>query len=150
MKLLIPPPLVFALAILLSWAAGALFPMTRLDWPLLANIGLAVGILGALVLLMAGAGFMARKTTVNPHHPDRTSQLVTDGIYLLSRNPMYLGMALVTLAAALIFRQPLGLVFLAAAMGWITWFQILPEEAALKAKFGPEFEAYTKRVRRWI
>ncbi|MCI4646093.1 MAG: isoprenylcysteine carboxylmethyltransferase family protein [Hyphomonadaceae bacterium] len=150
MKLLVPPPLVFALAIFLTWATGAPFPGTQLPWPILRNIGLAVGILGGLVLLMAGAGFLARKTTVSPHRPDKTSTLVTDGVYLISRNPMYLGMALGTLAAALMLRQPVGLIWLALAMGYITWFQILPEEAALTEKFGADFEAYKKRVRRWI
>lgn len=150
MKLLVPPPLVCALAVLLTWAVGALFPATRLDWPLLPNIGLAVAVLGVLLALVAFGGFHARKTTVNPHHPERSSALVTDGVYLITRNPMYLGLALLTLGAAFMLRQPFGLVFLAAQIGWITWFQILPEEAALKAKFGPEYEAYTKRVRRWI
>lgn len=150
MKLLVPPPLVFALAILLSWATGKLFPATRLDWPLLPNIGLGLAIIGGLLGGIAWAGFQARRTTINPHHPERAKALVTDGIYLISRNPMYLGLALLTLAFALMLRQPVGLVWLALAMGWITLFQILPEEAVLKEKFGPEYEAYKKKVRRWI
>jgi protein-S-isoprenylcysteine O-methyltransferase Ste14 len=29
-------------------------------------------------------------------------------------------------------------------------FQIAPEQRITQAKFGPEFEAYRQRVRRWV
>lgn len=150
MKLTVPPVVVFGLAIVLTWATGSLFPATRIGWPLIQNFGVGIAIIAGLILLLALSGFASSKTTVNPHTPDATSALVTDGIYAISRNPMYLGMALATLAAALMLRQPVGLIWLAVATAWITVFQILPEEAVLKEKFGAEFETYKKKVRRWI
>ncbi len=33
---------------------------------------------------------------------------------------------------------------------YVTRFQILPEERVPASKFGPEFDAYRRRTRRWI
>ncbi|MEO0465872.1 MAG: isoprenylcysteine carboxylmethyltransferase family protein [Pseudomonadota bacterium] len=148
--LLIPPPLVFAAACGAMYALHRFIPASRLDFPYAENIGLVIGLMGLLLFLMAGAGFVSRKTTVSPHHPEKTSALVTDGVYSISRNPMYLGMALLTLAFAAIALQPLGLILLAAAIWYITRFQIIPEENVLAEKFGKDYTAYRAKVRRWI
>ena len=148
--LLIPPPLVFAATWAAMYAPYRFAPVSRVDVPFAENIGLVVGLMGLLILLMAGASFVARKTTVSPHHPEKTSALVTDGIYAISRNPMYLGMALLTLAIAAVLLQPLGLVLLAGAIWYITRYQIIPEETVLAEKFGEDYAAYCAKVRRWI
>ena len=150
MKLLIPPPLVFLLAIILTYAGKRVFPAMHVDLPLIPNVGLALAALGVLLALLAIAGFVARRTTVSPHHPERSSTLVTDGVYAFTRNPMYLALALVAAGCALMQAAPLGLVFVAGAIWYITQFQIKPEEEALNQIFGSEFEAYKKQVRRWI
>ncbi|MEL6569785.1 MAG: isoprenylcysteine carboxylmethyltransferase family protein [Pseudomonadota bacterium] len=150
MKLLVPPPLICVLAIVLTYASKLLFPATRVDLPLLPNIGLAIAALGLLLALIAVPGFVSRKTTVNPHKPEKTSALVTDGVYAFTRNPMYLALVLIAAGAALMQAAPLGLAFALLAGWYITEFQIKPEEAALRDIFGDEFETYSKRVRRWI
>ena len=114
----------------------------------------------ALVALFAGAGiafdvadllsFRASRTTVNPLKPERASALVTQGVYRLTRNPMYVGMACLLLAWAAWLWQLLPLLGPAAFVLYITRFQIRPEERALAALFGAEYAAYTARVRRWL
>jgi protein-S-isoprenylcysteine O-methyltransferase Ste14 len=87
---------------------------------------------------------------VNPLHPEATSSLVITGIYRHTRNPMYVGFAAVLLGWAAYLAAPLALLGPLTFVLYITRFQIIPEERALHAKFGPEFAAYQARVRRWI
>jgi protein-S-isoprenylcysteine O-methyltransferase Ste14 len=63
---------------------------------------------------------------------------------------MYLGLALLLLALVLWWADPLGLLAVAVFCAWMTQFQIKPEERALHARFGAEFERYRARVRRWL
>lgn len=146
----IPPPLVgIAFAIAMAVAAGLL------PW---ATVRLPGRDLVALSLLAAGAGviaasllqFIRARTTVNPLRPETASALVTGGVFRLTRNPMYLGMALILAAWALWLGNAVGALLLAGFVAYIGRFQIAPEERALRAHFGAEFDAYAQRVRRWI
>ena len=75
---------------------------------------------------------------------------MTGGVFRLTRNPMYLGMALILAAWALWLGNAGGALLLAGFVAFIGRFQIAPEERALRAHFGEEFDAYARRVRRWI
>lgn len=150
MALKIPPPLVFLAAIIGTYALKLLVPAARMDIGVLANVGLALALLGLLLALLAISEFRQQKTTINPHRPDNSTALVTGGVFALSRNPMYLALALVSGGAVLMQAAPVGLVFVAGAIWYITRFQIIPEEAALAQKFGEDYAAYRARVRRWI
>lgn len=63
---------------------------------------------------------------------------------------MYLGMALVLSGLAAWESTLAGYAVTALFCAYLTRFQILPEERALLAAFGPEFAAYMAKVRRWI
>ncbi len=82
----------------------------------------------------------------NRRVPDR---LVTDGPYAIVRNPMYLGHLLFLAGLALVFRSRLGAVIFA---GTAAWYQqrAQEDESKLAARFGDEYEAYRRRVPRWI
>jgi len=76
--------------------------------------------------------------------------MVTTGVFALSRNPMYLGMALALLGLAA-WRSTLPGYALVPLFGvCMNEFQIKPEERALLARFGKEFSAYMSKVRRWV
>lgn len=146
----IPPPLVCLLAGLASWGLAQLVPSFQL-----AFAGHRLG--GALVIgagiLIALAGIIAfhrARTTVSPLKPDRATTLVTGGIYRWTRNPMYLGMAMVLAGWTLILAHPAGLLGLAAFVLFMDRFQIRPEERALEALFGEAFGRYRSNVGRWI
>lgn len=146
----IPPPIVGVLVAAVMWASSRLGP--EVDVPLVAR-GIVVGLLVAAGLAFDLAGllaFRARRTTVNPMRPQRTSALVTGGVYRLTRNPMYVGMALLLTAWAVHLGTPLPFVGIVLFVVYITRFQIEPEERALSALFGDEFTAYCRRVRRWL
>lgn len=109
-------------------------------------------------LLLAGIGismkgiasFRRARTTVNPHTPNDTSSLVTTGIYQFTRNPMYLGVALVLVAWTVFLSSGWALIGVLGFVLYIDRFQIAPEERALTKLFGKEFESYKGRVRRWL
>jgi len=114
-------------------------------------------IVTVLLLLAAGAigiagvrAFARARTTVDPLRPERASTLVTSGIYRRTRNPMYVALAIALLAWALWLAHPLALLGVVAFMAWMSRHQIAPEERALQALFGAEFERYCSEVRRWL
>lgn len=118
--------------------------------PLLAEIGIRLSQLSAVIALLAFASFGRARTTINPRDPSRASSLVTGGIYRITRNPMYLSLLLLLIAYALrlgSWGEWLGPVLFAV---YVTRFQIIPEERILAVKFGAAFDAYKNRTRRWI
>ncbi|MEC8104929.1 MAG: methyltransferase, partial [Pseudomonadota bacterium] len=67
-----------------------------------------------------------------------------------SRNPMYLGMALLLTSLTIWVQAPAGLAGVGLFVAFITRFQILPEERVLESLFGKDYIAYKGRVRRWF
>ncbi len=118
--------------------------------PVLAEVGIRLAQLSAVIALLAFASFSLARTTINPLDPSRASTLVTGGIFRITRNPMYLSLLLLLIAYAVrlgSWVEWLGPVLFAA---YVTRFQIIPEERILAVKFGAAFLAYKCRTRRWI
>ncbi len=109
----------------------------------LACLALALWLMGRAVLQMARL-----RTTVNPRGQPRV--LVTDGVFGLSRNPIYLGDALLLLAAAFWTDSLAGLLVVAGFVWIVTARFIRVEEARLVDTFGVTAEEWFGRVRRWI
>lgn len=107
-------------------------------------------LLGFGILFSAARSFKEYKTTINPIKIETASSLVVSGIFNYSRNPMYLGMALILLGLSLKFNLIGGLIFTALFILFITNFQIKPEEKAMQKIFGEEFLSYKNKVRRWL
>ena len=146
----LPPVLVFAIPILIGWAVDRSWPASGFAFQGQKFIALIAIIAAFLLLLLAVTGFRLKKTTVNPMDPAQASALVDDGIYRISRNPMYLGMALFTFAVSVGQGWPAGLLLLPFAIWYINENQIRPEESALRQHFGYAYDAYCQKVRRWI
>jgi protein-S-isoprenylcysteine O-methyltransferase Ste14 len=132
------------------WAASFLSPILtggglaqRVLAMLLARVGLAVAAMGVLK-------FLAQGTTVDPTRPERATNLVVSGIFCYTRNPMYLGFALLLLAWATQLGSAWAIVGPLLFVWYMGRFQIAPEERALRTKFGNEFDTYASRVRRWL
>ena len=149
-KVRIPPVALFVVVALLMWAVASWLPSWRIALP--GRTGAAV-----LLLLVAGAigiagvrAFDRARTTVDPLRPERASALVTSGIYRRTRNPMYVALAIALLAWAFWLAHPPALLGVAAFVAWMNRYQIAPEERALQALFGAEFERYRSEVRRWL
>ena len=112
--------------------------------------GLALAlILGGLLLDGMAAGLFRRLgTAVEPWKP--STALATDGPYRFSRNPIYVGFAITYAGLAIAMDSPIALLMLIPCLVVIDWAVIQKEEAYLARTFGAEYEAYRKRVRRWL
>lgn len=150
MQTKVPPPFYALLAALLAIGANLLTP----DWRVLPDVALWVGgalmVAGGFVVVTAVVQFKRAGTTIEPMDPSRTLTLVTSGVFRLTRNPMYLAMFAEVLGLALILRNPLALIGPLLFPVVVTLLQIIPEERALKLKFGARYQDYCARVRRWI
>ena len=103
----------------------------------------------ALYVATAFWGFALRgKGTPAPIDPPRT--LVTEGPYRVVRNPMYWAVACVMMGEALAFGSPALAELAVAFFAGTILFVVLYEEPTLRRKFGAEYEAYCRRVPRWI
>ena len=140
------PPVWLGLFAALAWGQSRLSPMT-----LLGRAGDVLGavlvLTGIVLTLLAVREFARSNTTVIPHqHP---SALVTSGIFRFSRNPIYLGDALILLGLMLWWDALSSLILVPAFVILIEARFIRPEEARLGAAFPDEFAAYCSTVRRW-
>jgi protein-S-isoprenylcysteine O-methyltransferase Ste14 len=144
-----PPALMGAIALLmglLAWAAPG--PA----WPEFVRVGVA-GALATAGLGFNAAGFRTIRragSTIDPTRPDAASALVVGGPFRISRNPMYVGFTLMLLAWAAWLQTPWAFAGPVVFALYLTRWQIVPEERALRAKFGASYAAYEARVRRWL
>ena len=113
----------------------------------LSGAALMLMFTGAALVFWSAGLFRSRDTTLDPQ--GKPSTLATDGLYRLSRNPMYLGMLLGLLGLALLLGNAWQLLGPALFVG-TTSIQIRREEAVLEQHFGANYLNYKARVRRWI
>ncbi len=106
--------------------------------------------LGAVVALVGIVQFHRADTTAKPQRPEQARTLVTNGIYRYTRNPMYLGLALVLSGFALLLGHAYLLIWVGVFVIYLTQYQIKPEERALAEKFPQAFADYQQQTRRWL
>ena len=148
METKIPPPIVTLVFGLSIYFSRGIFQVVEIKYSF--YFGILLLILGFVILISAVRLFRKDKTTVNPLSPEQATKLVTDGIFKYSRNPKYLGMAFVLGSIAVFFNLIGGIILIALFCAYITKFQILPEERAMRDLFSDDFDKYTKVTRRWI
>jgi protein-S-isoprenylcysteine O-methyltransferase Ste14 len=146
MKWIDLPPVWLALFAAMGWAQAAWVPVGSFgaagDW-----VGAALVAAGLGLALAAAVEFRRARTTIIPH--GTPAAIVTSGVYRLSRNPIYLGDALILTGLGLRWDSALALVLVPVFVAVITARFIRPEEARLEAHFGAEYAAWAARVRRW-
>ena len=128
----------------LAWVAPAL------TFPIPSALAYPVAAVGVSLDAVALFHFLRNRTTINPLKPESASALVTGGIYRLTRNPMYLGLATLLLAWAIYLGNLAALAGVPVFILYMNGFQVAAEERALEARFGAEYAAYRARVRRWL
>ncbi|WP_026481129.1 isoprenylcysteine carboxylmethyltransferase family protein [Ahrensia sp. 13_GOM-1096m] len=144
----IPPVAQLAFCFALAGSLSAYIPILNFYSP---NWLVALEVLaGVAFLLPAVFSFIRHKTTVNPQSPNDASTLVIDGIFGISRNPMYVGMLLLVLAFVLWLGALSSFIAVAIFYTSIDRFQIRDEERSLREKFGEAFDEYAARVPRWL
>ena len=145
-----PPPSIYLAALLAGLLLNYFFPLSIFFVPRLAGliIGVALTAVAGFVIVASFQAFSLAKTNVEPWKP--TTAIVTTGVYAFSRNPIYLAMTTLYLGAALLLNSLWILLLLAPVLLLINFGVIVREENYLTVKFGDEYAAYKKRVRRWI
>lgn len=142
------PPTYLFVSIVVMLALHFLAPGMKLvpfPWRLLGIVPFLIGI---VLNLSADQAFKEHETTVKPF--ETPSALVTQGVFRITRNPMYVGFVLLLLG-------------IAVGLGALVPFAVIPvfavlmdvvfikeEERALQEEFGDAWQAYKSSVRRWI
>lgn len=145
----IPPPAVGLLCALAMWVAAPAVDWSSLSW-LHWALGLAWVAAGLVFDVLGLLAFRRAKTTVNPLSPGKASSLVASGVYRVTRNPMYVGMALVLCGWAVLLAHVGSVLGPVVFVAFITRFQIVPEERFMAAKFGNDYTRFCQQVRRWL
>ncbi|MPZ12153.1 MAG: DUF1295 domain-containing protein [Kiloniellaceae bacterium] len=139
---------------------GGLLLGLGIDWlpalpplPFLAGhvglaVGIGLGIAGFGLLFAAARRFIKAGTPVPTNRP--TTALVTEGLYRVSRNPIYIGLTFIYLAFAAGFASLGALVLLPAVLLVMEFGVIRREERYLERRFGQPYRDYRARVRRWF
>lgn len=147
-KRVIYPPIWLVFGLIAIFALNELMPGMRFTSSGFQILGGVVIFLGLVLLLLAGGLFKRAGTDLIPFK--NVSALVTTGIYRLTRNPMYLGMAAILLGCALTVGAALALLVPPVFIVIIELRFIRPEEAMLRELFPEDFPQYCARVRRWV
>jgi protein-S-isoprenylcysteine O-methyltransferase Ste14 len=142
-----PPPVFYAGAVIAGWLLNGLWPL-RIDSAWRIVLGW-VFVAGWAVLATSAIGLFRRKqTSMITFRPAGT--LITSGPYAFTRNPMYVSLTLLMIAFALFLNTWWTVLLIVPTLLIVQQFVIVPEERYLQRRFGAEYEAYTRRVRRWL
>lgn len=144
----IVPPIYFLSALILMAALHLFLPVTRLIAPPFTYLGVLLVVLGLGVAVVAARAFDVVGTPVVPFVKSKV--LVTDGLYRITRNPMYLGMVLVLFGAWVLFGTLSPVVPIPIFALIIDRNFVQGEERFLEEIFGEPYREYRRRVRRWL
>lgn len=110
--------------------------------------GAAFIVVGVALIVLARREFAQRGQPTDPGLP--TNNVVTTGVFSVSRNPIYLGAVCFLIGIALAVNLPWVLILLLPALVACHYVLIAPEEQYLTAKFGEAYRAYAASVHRWF
>lgn len=106
----------------------------------------------SLVILLTGVTFdqsqMANSWRIGIDEKNKTD-LVTNGLFSISRNPIFLGVMIANVGLFLIIPNAFTLLIVSLSTVSINT-QIRLEEAFLKSSYGQEYRDYQNQVRRWL
>ena len=142
------PPTYLLMAMLVIVLLHILAPLAyivRMPWNLLGLLPLGLGL---IVTAVADRAFKQRGTTVHPFK--EPTQVVTNGVFRFSRNPMYLGFVLVLLGMAILLRSLSPFAIVGGFAIWMDIGFIRVEERILATTFGDEWVRYKRRIRKWV
>jgi protein-S-isoprenylcysteine O-methyltransferase Ste14 len=146
--IMIPPPLIYFTGFLFTYAMNIFYPIPMLGPPLSIVLALLAVTPSAVLGLWGLLEFWRARTNPLPHKP--SSSLVIVGPYRVTRNPMYLSLALLYVGFGFLLSIAWAFVVLPAVIFIINIYVIRREESYLESKFGEQYRAYKKQVRRWL
>ena len=146
-----PPPFLFVAGLLVAWLI-----QRRWSYSLLPGAsaqpgeiaGWAALAIGIGLILWAFATFLRQRTAIYPNQP--ATQIVRDGPYRWTRNPMYLSLTIIYLGLSLLMNSVVPILILPIVLLLLVRLVIRREERYLRSAFPEEYAAYCAEVRRWL
>ncbi len=123
-------------------------PIRSILHPPVTYSGVIFIVIGLIITIWSAVLFNKAGTAIKPF--EDSTQLVTQGMYQLTRNPMYLGMVMILLGIALLFGTLTPFIMIPIFVWLIQTIFIKNEEIVMERTFGNEYREYKERVRRWL
>ena len=142
------PPTYFMVFFVFSIVLHVVFPIKTIVHAPYAYLGAVFILFGIILNLRADALFKNRNTPVKPH--EVPTSLEVSGPFRISRHPMYLGMAAILLGLAILLGSAITFVFPVLFILVMELLFIPMEDRNLEQAFGAAYQAYKKKVRRWL
>lgn len=142
------PPCWLLLAAALAWWQASYLPIGPSPSVLVRGFGGLFVALGVAVIVAAALEFLRHRTTIIPHQTPM--RIIENGVFGISRNPIYLGDAMILLGLILRWGAWPSLILVPLFVWWIERHFVGPEEDRMRQKFGGDFLRYERNVRRWI
>jgi protein-S-isoprenylcysteine O-methyltransferase Ste14 len=143
-----PPPLLYLLAVVAGYFLNRRWPLRVGEGPLITVLAWTLTLAWIALTVSSIGNFRRSRTSIVPIRP--ATALVIAGPYRFTRNPMYLGLAALTVALALFMNTWWTILLLVPVLLAVRLFVIAPEERYLRRRFGADYDAYMRRVRRWV
>jgi len=146
----IPPPLIYAAIFFLSILMQKIIPIDNsfFESQNATIAGIVLIAIALLFILPALIKFVRSKNTLVTIKS--ATSLQTKGIYSLTRNPMYMGLLILYSGIAMLEGNWWTFIFIPLIIIIVQSYVIRGEENYLQRAFGEEYNAYRKKVRRWI
>ena len=144
----IPPTILTLLFLIFNYILS--FNFLKVDIPYKYFFTTLLLILGFYIIIRSSRLFAKAKTSIDPLRPFKSTSLITNDIYKYSRNPMYFGYLLILLSSSFYLGNVISIIIIPLFIFIINFIQIIPEEETLKDLFGPNYDEYLSKVRRWI
>lgn len=143
----IPPPIWAFLYLALAGAVSTAYPWHPIVTP--APFGIALVATGFTISFLSVWLFLRRGAQLNPASETHTT-LVVNGPFRFTRNPMYLGLVVLTLGLAFWVGSPPMFAVPFLVFATTNWVHIPYEEARMRQNFGEAYDAYRTKTRRWL
>jgi len=144
----IVPPVYFLITIVIMATFDYFVPMGNIQHPLVTYSGAILIAIGFIIVVWSATLFGKAGTPIKPF--EESTQLVTGGMYQVTRNPMYLGMVLILVGIALLFGTISPFIPIPFFIWLIQTIFIFNEEILMEETFGDEYKEYKKKIRRWL
>lgn len=150
LELKIPPVLLALLVAGGMWFGSKQFAVLNVAIPWRTAPAIVIAVIGTGFAIAGVLAFRRHGTTLNPTTPEAAASVVSTGVFRVSRNPMYVGLLLLLSGWGIFLANLFALLLVPVFVAWMNRFQIVPEERALSARFGDQYVAYQRSVRRWL
>jgi protein-S-isoprenylcysteine O-methyltransferase Ste14 len=142
------PPALYAGTLCIGLLLSFIFPIGFLPRSLSVTLGVLAVICAGAIAISASRSMNRARTAVNPSQP--TTAIVSDGVFSLSRNPIYLSLTLLYIGVTFLFSSLWALLLLLPLLVIVQIGVVQREESYLERKFGDEYLRYKATVRRWV